>query len=175
MRTLPDEIPHPHRTLAGELLRWSTRAFRPGWKYRATEGGRLSFALPNETQYQWMVTCTLPSAVDAVAELLGGTPYERETEAEDAMAVKTDADRVEVVIDGPDAVKTDFRSGWTASWRTTATPASSSARRRTSGCRAAALTPSPSCGTGAPPSPAPPAGPVLRDRSRSRFPGERSL
>ncbi|MFI1521676.1 recombination directionality factor [Kitasatospora cineracea] len=60
-------------------------------------------------QHQWMVTCALPVTAEAVAELLGGTPYERETEAEDAMAVKTDADRVEVVIDGPEAVKLDFK------------------------------------------------------------------
>ncbi|MFF0393263.1 hypothetical protein ACFYS8_31885 [Kitasatospora sp. NPDC004615] len=33
LRTIPDTVPHPHRTLAGELLRWSAPAFRPDWKY----------------------------------------------------------------------------------------------------------------------------------------------
>ncbi|WP_282203692.1 hypothetical protein [Kitasatospora fiedleri] len=33
VRTIPDTVPHPHRTLAGELLRWSAHAFRPDWKY----------------------------------------------------------------------------------------------------------------------------------------------
>lgn len=33
VRTVFDTVPHPHRTLAGELLRWSAHAFRPDWKY----------------------------------------------------------------------------------------------------------------------------------------------
>ncbi|MER7705456.1 terminase [Kitasatospora sp. NPDC097605] len=33
VRTIADTVPHPHRTLAGELLRWSAYAFRPDWKY----------------------------------------------------------------------------------------------------------------------------------------------
>ncbi|WP_327065920.1 recombination directionality factor [Kitasatospora sp. NBC_01302] len=61
------------------------------------------------TLHQWQVTSALPSTADAVAELLGGTPYERETEAEDAMAVNTDTDRVEVVIDGPGAIEFDMK------------------------------------------------------------------
>ncbi|WP_157815835.1 hypothetical protein [Kitasatospora sp. CB02891] len=33
VRTIADTVPHLHRTPAGELLRWSGRAFRPDWKY----------------------------------------------------------------------------------------------------------------------------------------------
>ncbi|MFD5563477.1 hypothetical protein [Kitasatospora griseola] len=33
VRTIADTVPHLHRTLAGELLRWSARAFRPDWEY----------------------------------------------------------------------------------------------------------------------------------------------
>ncbi|MFJ7909035.1 hypothetical protein [Kitasatospora sp. NPDC096204] len=33
VRTIPDTVPHPHRTLAGELLRWSAHAFRPDFKF----------------------------------------------------------------------------------------------------------------------------------------------
>ncbi|GGQ88955.1 hypothetical protein [Kitasatospora griseola] len=33
VRTIADTVPHLHRTLAGELLRWSARAFRLDWTY----------------------------------------------------------------------------------------------------------------------------------------------
>ncbi|MFF8774513.1 phage portal protein [Kitasatospora sp. NPDC015120] len=33
IRTVLDDVPHPHRTLAGEPLRWSAHTFRPDWKY----------------------------------------------------------------------------------------------------------------------------------------------
>ncbi|MFG2692021.1 hypothetical protein [Kitasatospora sp. NPDC048407] len=39
VRTIPDDVPHPHRTLAGELLRWSAHAFRPDWKFRMYDAG----------------------------------------------------------------------------------------------------------------------------------------
>lgn len=44
-----------------------------------------------------------------MAELLGGTPFELDTEAEDAIAVDTDTDRVEVVIDGPQSIEFDMK------------------------------------------------------------------
>lgn len=59
--------------------------------------------------HKWRVTSAVPATADAVAELLGGTPFELDTEAEDAIAVDTDTDRVEVVIDGPGAVSLDFK------------------------------------------------------------------
>ncbi|MFD6181975.1 hypothetical protein [Streptomyces goshikiensis] len=33
VRTIQDTVRHPHRTLAGELVRWSAYAFRLDWKY----------------------------------------------------------------------------------------------------------------------------------------------
>ncbi|MFJ6622350.1 hypothetical protein ACIQOW_32810 [Kitasatospora sp. NPDC091335] len=59
--------------------------------------------------HKWRVTSAVPATAEAVAELLGGTPHELDTEAEDAIAVDTDTDRVEVVIDGPEAIEFDMK------------------------------------------------------------------
>ncbi|WP_328953687.1 hypothetical protein [Kitasatospora purpeofusca] len=59
--------------------------------------------------HKWRVTSALPATADAVAELLGGTPHELDTEAEDAIAVDTDTDRVEAIIDGPGAIQFDMK------------------------------------------------------------------
>ncbi|MFF4815102.1 hypothetical protein ACFY2K_10995 [Kitasatospora sp. NPDC001309] len=58
---------------------------------------------------KWRVTSAVPATAEAVAELLGGTPHELDTEAEDAIAVDTDTDRVEVVVDGPEAIEFDMK------------------------------------------------------------------
>ncbi|MFF2619827.1 hypothetical protein [Kitasatospora sp. NPDC058046] len=57
--------------------------------------------------HEWRVTSAVRATADAVAELLGGTPHELDTEAEDAIAV--DTDRVEVIIDSPDSIEVDMR------------------------------------------------------------------
>ncbi|MFK0290310.1 hypothetical protein ACIQU6_07485 [Streptomyces sp. NPDC090442] len=53
----------------------------------------------------WRVTTGDPTVAGAVAQLMGGTAEEWETSGEDSTEVITDAERVKVVIDGPDAIR----------------------------------------------------------------------
>ncbi|MFC5751070.1 hypothetical protein [Actinomadura rugatobispora] len=56
----------------------------------------------------WRVTTGDQRVADNVAALLGGTPEEWVTEGEDDIEVLTDADAVEVILDGPDAIAADL-------------------------------------------------------------------
>ncbi|WP_441248926.1 hypothetical protein [Kitasatospora sp. McL0602] len=74
--------------------------------YEAKPGGGFPDALPDG----WRVTCAVPATARAVAELFEAPePFERDTEGEDAMAVDTGHNSVEVIIDGPDAIEMDFK------------------------------------------------------------------
>ncbi|MEE1835774.1 recombination directionality factor [Streptomyces sp. SP17KL33] len=53
----------------------------------------------------WRVTAAEPEVADAIAQLMGGSPAEWDTSKDDALEVLTNTSRVQVVIDGPQAIK----------------------------------------------------------------------
>jgi hypothetical protein len=58
---------------------------------------------------EWRVTTGDPRVADRVAAMLGGTPEEWETEAEDNIEVLTDAESVRILVSGPDAIESDLK------------------------------------------------------------------
>jgi hypothetical protein len=58
---------------------------------------------------EWRVTTGSQAVADAVAQLLGGTPVETDSTSENFIEVLTTADGVQVILDGPDAIKSDMK------------------------------------------------------------------
>ncbi|MFD8595401.1 hypothetical protein ACFV1L_10405 [Kitasatospora sp. NPDC059646] len=97
--TDPDAKPKPRASFAEDVV----GRFRAG---RMTGTGRS--ARP-ESLSEWRVTTGDPAVASRVAELLGGTAEEWDTESEDSLEILTDAASVEIVIDGANAVQSDMR------------------------------------------------------------------
>ncbi len=57
---------------------------------------------------EWRITTGDPTVADALADLLGGSPQEWETESEERLEVYTEANSVAVILDGPSAVSTSM-------------------------------------------------------------------
>jgi hypothetical protein len=57
---------------------------------------------------EWRITTGDPDVADAVAERFGGTPEEWETSTEETLEVYTETAAVEVILDGPDAIRTSM-------------------------------------------------------------------
>lgn len=57
---------------------------------------------------EWRITTGDPEVADRVAALFGGSPQEWQTNGEDGIEVYTDRDEIEVILDGPDAIKTSM-------------------------------------------------------------------
>lgn len=53
----------------------------------------------------WRVTTGDPEIADKVAELFGGSPAEWDTPKDDALQILTNADKVEIVLSGTDAIR----------------------------------------------------------------------
>jgi hypothetical protein len=66
--------------------------------------GRMANNRP-QSLADWRVTTGDPDVAKAVAQLMGGTPQEWETSKDDFLEVLTTTDSVQVVIDGPKAIK----------------------------------------------------------------------
>lgn len=56
----------------------------------------------------WRVTTGDPEVADAVAEMLGGTPQEWDTQSEEVLEVYGEKDEVEVILDGPGAIRSEM-------------------------------------------------------------------
>jgi len=57
----------------------------------------------------WRVTTGDPEVASAIANMFGGTVEEWDTASEDNLEVLTDADRVEIIVDGPGAIQSDLK------------------------------------------------------------------
>lgn len=90
--TDPDSKPKPKRQFANDL------AFR--FRSGMTDEGGKPMSLS-----EWRVTTGDPEVADAVAQLYGGKAEEWETSKEDFLQVLTNASAVQVVIDGPKAIR----------------------------------------------------------------------
>jgi len=57
----------------------------------------------------WRVTTGDPEVAAKVAEIMGGTPEEWDTEGEDNLEILTDRESVKVIVDGPAALSSDLK------------------------------------------------------------------
>lgn len=57
---------------------------------------------------EWRVTTGDPDVADRIADLYGGTPAQWDTKSAETLEVLTEAAEVEVIIDGPRAVKSEM-------------------------------------------------------------------
>ncbi|GAA2609722.1 hypothetical protein SMC26_39525 [Actinomadura fulvescens] len=58
---------------------------------------------------EWRVTTGDPEVAAKVAEILGGSPEEWDTQGEDNLEILTDAESLKVIIDGPDSLESDLK------------------------------------------------------------------
>ncbi|MER6364965.1 hypothetical protein [Kitasatospora sp. NPDC001527] len=58
---------------------------------------------------EWRVSTGDPEVAEAIAQLLGGTPEETDTDKENFIIVDTDAAKVRVIIDGAAAISSDLK------------------------------------------------------------------
>lgn len=89
--TDPDSKPRPKRQFSNDYA----FRFRSGMQ---VDGKPVSLS-------EWRVTSGDPEVAASVAQLLGGTPAEWETSKEDHLEVLTNATAVQIVIDGPQAIR----------------------------------------------------------------------
>lgn len=93
--TDPDAAPKPRQRFADDLV----GRFRSGYQIN----GR-----PASLE-RWRVTTGDPEVADSLHELLGGeAPQEWEAQGEDNVELFTDADSIDIVLDGPSAIRSEM-------------------------------------------------------------------